>query len=385
MKNTYIYIIISLFTFCSCNNDNKNESQSSVSTKPIVTNKKISDFSHRYSILTADIDSKVQPIRNGKSQVSLKKNTLVKLMNESSEFRDTITVDKRTNIEPYEKVKILTTGIETWVFRSALKSVYAGENDIADTHSLQDFSRLVAQQDPTELSSGKKVLDQLKKLKSTDTTTNDAMFFLAYDYLNGLARSSKAHSKIIANHPWTLDDYNEVITNTMDMGHHPVGKLMHENGLNLEGSLGEILVKSDVNVVANTVGSNVSKSVQEYIDLLKLSEKSKIFDNDNIIAPLTSLANQANLWSQFAADYPDFAHISNVKMKSDRLTQALLGGTKNTAAFDHSSRVAKKEYRDIWDYILKHYSDTPIATEVRSHTKWLEGRDWKFPVEKHVH
>ena len=72
-------------------------------------------------------------------------------------------------------------------------------------------------------------------------------------------------------------------------------------------------------------------------------------------------------------------------MKSNRLTQALLEGTKNTAAFDHASRVAKKEYRDIWNYVLKYYGETPLATEVRSHTKWLEGRDWKFPEEKHVH
>jgi hypothetical protein len=208
---------------------------------------------------------------------------------------------------------------------------------------------------------------------------------MAYDYVNRLARSSKAHGELIANHPWTLDDYNEIITGTMDMNQHPIGKILHENGLNLEGSLGDILVKSNIRVVDDVVGNDVSTSVQKYIEMLQLSEKSKIFDNDNIIATLTSVANQANLWSQFAADYPEFAHISNVNMKSNRLTQALLGGTKNTAAFDHASRVAKKEYRDIWNYVLKYYGETPLATEVRSHTKWLESRDWKFPKEKHVH
>lgn len=385
MKNFYIYITITLLALCSCSNENKSTNQSAVSTDPIATNKKVTAFSHRYFITTTDIDSKVQPIRNGKIQESLKKNTVVKLLNESSQFRDTITVGKRKYIEPYEKVKVLTTGTETWVFGGALKSIYTGENDITDPQSLQSFSSLVENQNSEKLSSGKKVIDKLKELKSTDITTNDAMFFMAYDYINRLARSSKAHGDLIANHIWTLDDYNEVITGTMDMDQHPVGKLMHENGLKLEGALGEILVKSDISVVADAVENKVSKSVKEYIEMLKLSDKSKIFDNDNIIAPLTSLVNQANLWSQFAVDYPDFAHISNVKMKSERLTQALLGGTKNTAAFDHASRVAKKEFRDIWSYVLKHYGDTPLATEIRSHTKWLEGRDWKFPKEKHVH
>lgn len=386
MKQIYTYIIIVTIALCSCNNDNKNKTDSNgISTNPVATNKKNTKFTHRYFITTEDIDSKVEPIRNGGTQESLKKNTVVKLLNESSQFRDTVTVGKRKHIEPYEKVKVLTTGTETWVFAGALKSIYTGENDITDPESLQSFSRMVESQDPAELSSGKKVIEKLKDLKSADVTTNDAMFFMAYDYINRLARSSKAHGELIAKHPWTLDDYNEVITGTMDMDYHPIGKIMHESGLALEGALGEILVKSDINVVADAIGTNISPAVQEYIDLLKLSDKSKIFDNDNIIAPLTSLANQANLWSQFAKDYPEFAHISNVKMKSDRFTQALLGGTKNTSAFDHASRVAKKEYREIWDYVLKHYGDTPLGTEVKSHTKWLEGRDWKFPIEKHVH
>ena len=384
MKNICSFII-TLLAICSCSNENKSTNQNAVSTAPIATNKKVSAFSHRYFITTAEIDSKIQPIKNGTIQESLKKNTLVKLLNEVSLFRDTVTVGKRKYIEPYEKVKVLSTGTETWVFGGALKSIYTGENDLTDPQSLQSFSSMVENQDPTELSSGKKVLDKLKELKSTDITTNDAMFFMAYDYVNRLARSSKAHGELIANHPWTLDDYNEIITGTMDMNQHPIGKILHENGLNLEGSLGDILVKSNIRVVDDVVGNDVSTSVQKYIEMLQLSEKSKIFDNDNIIATLTSVANQANLWSQFAADYPEFAHISNVNMKSNRLTQALLGGTKNTAAFDHASRVAKKEYRDIWNYVLKYYGETPLATEVRSHTKWLESRDWKFPEEKHVH
>lgn len=384
MKNICSFII-TLLALCSCTNENKSINQNAVSTAPIATIKKVSAHSHKYFITTAEIDSKIQPIKNGTIQESLKKNTLVKLLNEVSQFRDTVTVGKRKYIEPYEKVKVLSTGTETWVFGGALKSIYTGENDLTDPQSLQSFSSMVENQDPTELSSGKKVLDKLKELKSTDITTNDAMFFMAYDYVNRLARSSKAHGELIANYPWTLDDYNEIITGTMDMNQHPIGKILHENGLNLEGSLGDILVKSNIHVVDDVVGNDVSTSVQKYIEMLQLSEKSKIFDNDNISAPLTSVANQANLWSQFAADYPEFAHISNVNMKSNRLTQALLEGTKNTAAFDHASRVAKKEYRDIWNYVLKYYSETPLATEVRSHTKWLEGRDWKFPEEKHIH
>ena len=385
MKYIYTYIIIVLFSLSSCNNNEKKSVQKDVPSTPIATNKTDTRFDHRYFITTADIDSKHSPTRSAQTQESLKKNTVVKLLNETSEFRDTVIVGKRQHIEPYEKIKILTSGTETWVFGGALKSIYTGKNDITDPQSLQSFSSMVYSLDHKELASGKKVIDELKKLKSTDVTTNDAMFFMAYDYINRLARSSKAHGSLIANHPWTLDDYNEILSGTMDMDQHPIGKLLHENGLGLEGALGDILVKSDIDVVADIVGDDVSKSVQEYITMLQLSVKSKIFDNDNIVAPLTSLANQANLWSQFETDYPEFAHISNVTMKSDRLTQALLGGTKNTAAFDHASRVAKPEYREIWNYVLKHYGDTPLAAKIRSHTKWLEGRDWKFPEEKHVH
>ncbi len=385
MKHIYIFIFISAIALCSCGSKNKNTSQSNAPSTSVATHKTTPAFSHKYFITKVNIDSKVEPTRNSKTQESLKKSTVVKLLNETSEFRDTIIVGKRKHIETYEKVRVLTTGTETWVSGAALKSIYTGENDITDPENLQSFSSLVSDQDPKELSSGKKVINKLKKLKSTDITTNDAMFFMAYDYINSLARSSKAHSELIANHDWTLDDYSEIINGTMNMDYHPVGKLMHENGLGLEGSLGEILVKSNINVISDVLGNIVSKSVKEYINMIQLSEKSKIFDNDNIITPLSSLANQANIWSQFAVDYPDFAHISNVEMKSDRLTQALLSGTKNTSAFDHSSRVAKKEYREIWNYVLKYYGDTPIGKEVSSHVKWLEGRDWKFPIEKHVH
>ena len=385
MKYIYTYILISTLALFSCSNEKKKTNQSDSPSTPVETKKTVTSFNHRYFITTTEINSKIEPTRNGNIQELLQKNTVVKLLNEVSQFRDTVTVNKRRLIEPYEKVKVLTTGTETWIFSGALKSIFTGKTDISDPQSLQSFSSMVSSQDPSKLSSGKKVIDKLKELKSTDVTANDAMFFMAYDYINKLARSSKAHGQLIANYPWTLDDYNEVITGTMNMDQHPIGKLLHENGLALEGALGDILVKSDINVVADVVGSNVSQSVHEYIEMLKLSVKSKIFDNDNIIAPLSSLANQANLWSQFAVDYPDFAHISNVTMKSDRLTQALLGGTKNTAAFDHASRIAKKEYREIWNYVLKYYGETPLADEVRSHTKWLEGRDWKFPEEKHVH
>lgn len=363
-------------------NDQKSEDNS---TSVVSTHKVQNSFDHKYYITTVDIESREVPTRDGKIQEQLPKNTVVKLLNEVSEFRDTVNVNKRNYIESYQKVKVLVSGVETWVFGGAIKPIYTGSKDITDPQSLQDFSNYVSDLDPENVSSGKMVLDKMNSLKSTDITTNDAMFFMGYDFLNQLARSSKAHKSIIDNHSWTLDDYNEIMTGTMDMDYHPVGKIMHQNGLALEGAMGEILVKSDINVIAKEYKDIVSAPLQKYIDALQLSTRSKVFDRDNIVTPLTSLVNQANIWSQFAVDYPDFAHISNVNMKRDRYIQALLEGTKNTPAFDHATRIAKQEYRVIWNYVLEHYGDTPMGQEVRSHTKWLEGRDWKFPVEKHVH
>lgn len=386
MKNICTYLIFGVVLVFGCTQDKSDSKQPSPSTNPIVSTKKVkTSFEHRYFITTADVESKKVPTREGETQEQLPKNTVVKLLNEVSEFRDTVSVDRRNYIESYEKVKVLTSGIETWIFGSALKPIYTGSEDISDPENLQSFSSFIAKLNPTKLSTGKLVLDKLQEFKSEDVTTNDAMFFMGYDYLNQLARSSKAHKSIIDNHTWTLDDYNEVMTGTMDMEYHPVGKVMHENGLALEGALGEILVKSDINVIAKNYKDFVSVSLAEYIDMLQLSTRSRIFDKDNIVAPLTSVVNQANLWSQFAENYPDFAHISNVNMKSERLTEALLGGTKNTPAFDHASRIAKSEYREIWNYVLKHYRDTPLGEKVESHTKWLEGRNWEFPLEKHVH
>ena len=386
MKNIYAYFIFVITLFFGCHQETNDAQKKASSTNSIVETKKVkSSFNHKYFITTADIEGKETPTREGKIQEQLSKNTVVKLLNEVSEFRDTVNVAKRNYIESYEKVKLLVSGVETWVFGGALKPIYTGSKDITDPQSLQDFSSFIADLNPDQLSTGKMVLDKMEELKSVDLTTNDAMFFMGYDYLKQLARSSKAHKSIIDNHSWTLDDYNEIMTGTMDMDYHPVGKIMHENGLALEGAMGEILVKSDINVIAKDYKDVVSAPVQEYIDMLQLGTRSKIFDKDNIVAPLTSVVNQANLWSQFAEDYPDFAHISNVNMKSDRFTQALLGGTKNTPAFDHASRIAKPEYKEIWNYVLKHYGDTPMGREVKSHTKWLESRDWKFPVEKHVH
>ena len=386
MKTIFTYLICSLLVFCGCNSEQKNsQNQSNSISSIVVTEKKSIAFTHRYFITTVEVEGKETPTRDGEVQEQIPKNTVVKLLNEVSEFKDTMSVGKRNYIEAYEKVQVLTTGKQTWIFGSALKPIYTGSEDVTDPQNLQNFASFISTLSADNLETGKMVLDKLKEFKSEDITTNDAMFFMGYDYLNRLARSSKAHKNIIDSHTWTLDDYNEIMTGTMDMDYHPIGKIMHENGLALEGAMGEILVKSDINVIAKDYKNVVSKSLEAYIDMLQLSMRSRIFDKDNIVAPLTSVVNQANLWSQFAEDYPNFAHISNVKMKGDRLIQALLNGTKNTPAFDHSSRIAKPEYKEIWNYVLKHYDDSPLGKEVRSHTKWLEGRDWKFPEEKHVH
>jgi len=255
----------------------------------------------------------------------------------------------------------------------------------ADGAEFQAFAAIVADLEPNQLESGKKVIDLLKEYKSDDASTNDGMFFMAYDFVNRLARSSKAHQSLIDNHQWTLDDYNEIMTRTMDMEYHPVGKKLNESGLTLDGALGDIVVTSDISVIDKILDGKVSDPVKEYIDLLKLSVKSKVFDNDNIVVPLTSVVNQANKWTQFSADYPGFAHAANVSMKGGRLMDGLLNGTKNTPAFDHATRIAKDDYKVIWNYVLKHYADTPMGKQVQSHVSWLEGRDWKFPVEQHVH
>lgn len=384
MKNICTFILFTLVALNSCNTEDT--SANNPSTDLTTVSKKTTETAgYRYAITTTDINSKLNPTSSAKTQIRIKKNTIVKLLNETSEFEDTLSINKRRMVEPYEKVNILTTKMDTWIFSGALKSIYTGEKDIADADNIQAFFTLVSSQDPSDYSSGKKVISKLQELTSKDIATNDAMFFIAYDYVNQLARSSKTHSNLIAQHPWTLDDYNEIINGTIDISHHPIGKVLHENGLALDGALGEILVKSDISILADAVNNQVSQSVKDYIDMIKLSTKSKIFDNNNIIAPLSSVANQANLWSKFAKDHSNFAHISNVKMKSSRLTEALLSGTKSTPAFDYKTRVAKPEYREIWNYVLKYYDETPLAVEVKSHTKWLESRDWKFPEEKHVH
>jgi len=368
-----------------CKSDTKPSKDIAIEEQKPSSAKKKTTFDHKYHITTAAIESKLEPTANGGTQYKLDKNTVVKLLNETSDFEDNVTVNKRNYKAPYEKVKVLQTGEETWVFSGALKSIYSGTKDIAKVERFQSFAKLVTELNPEKLESGKKVLDALKENRSDDKSMNDGLFFMSYDFINKLARSSKAHQSLIDNYQWTLDDYNEIMTRTMDVAYHPVGKVLHESGLTLDGALGEIIVTSDINVIDEMLEGKVSEPIKEYIDILKLSVKSKVFDNDNIVVPLTSVVNQANLWTQFGVDYPGFAHAAHVSMKGHRLMEGLLNGTKSTPAFDHATREAKPEFREIWTYVLKHYGDTPMGTQVKSHTQWLEGRNWKFPLEKHVH
>jgi len=377
-------------TVISCKSDSSSEKNIVTDTKVdakvgVVNTVKQESEKHNYQIMIADIESKLEGKPDGGSDSKVTKNTLVKLLNESSQSEYQQKVNKRNYKAPYQKVEILDSGKETWVFGGALQSVYSGVEDISDVRNFQSFASAVADLDPLNLDSGIALIDNLQQYKSDDIATSDAMFFMSYDYINQLARSSKAHQSLVKNHKWTLDDYNEIMTRTMDMEYHPVGKVLHQSGLSLDGALGDILVVSDITVIEDILGDKVSTSVKEYIELVKLSFKSKVFDNDNIVVPLTSVVNQANKWTQFTTDNPNFAHVANATMKGDRLMQGLLYGTKNTPAFDHASRVAKQEYRTIWEYVLQHYADSPMGVQVASHTKWLEGRDWKFPLEKHAH
>lgn len=249
---------------------------------------------------------------------------------------------------------------------------------------VQQLITFIAELDAQKLYTGSEVLNKVKSLKSDDKATNDALFFKAYDYLIKVSRSREIAGMINA-YPWTLDDYSEIVERSIDMDLHEIGSQLKANGLKMDGSLGNIEVLADPNVLSEVLDHHLSKPVIDYIALQQLSYQSKILDGNNVNVPLTSVFNQANQWTNFLNSNPNFPHAAMARMYSDRFADILINGTKTTPAFDHASRIASQEYRDIWSYVLKNYPKTIIGKQVATHVKYLEKNNWKYSDEQHVH
>lgn len=360
----------------------KNESKSKSITQQIVASK---TFENKYLITIAqEVEAKAEPTAKASVVKTIPMNTVLKHMGEKSDFKDTVTINGRRYIDPYTRVQEVGSNDQYWVISPAMRPIYSGSQSIKDASSLQQFANYISTLNSDQLESGGLLLDKISQLKSDDIASNDAMFFMGYDFLQSLVRNAPV-DEMIRDYSWTLDDYADITKRNMDYSYHALGKQMQANGIKFDGELGNVIALADPIAIDKALDSKVSKSVKEYLDLLKLSYKSKILDGTNINVPLTSVVNQANLWTSFVYQYPDFAHVASARVNGDEFSDLLLNGTRSTPAFDHKTRVAKDEFKVIWEYVLNHYRDTPLGDMVYSHTQWLEANEWKFPEEKHVH
>lgn len=378
-------VMVILVGMWSCKTDDNTSSDEKLTASSASrTDNEVIRYDHRYRLVHVDGGVGYLQLDDRSTAIDIPLGTMLKDLGERSEENEEVVMKGRRYIDPMLKINNLRSGEDMWIHEAYSRPVYAGAQDVSDTQALQTFSDFVQGLDVTRLNSGEVLLKRLTELKSDDIASNDAMFFMSYDYLIKLSRAPEIE-KIIASHEWTLDDYNDVKSHTIDESYHVVAKELYPNGIMLEGNQGNIEAQANVAKVAEALDGSMSDAVSEYIDILKLAYKSRVIEGDNIITPLTSVVNQANLWTSHYTQYPDFAHAANTQARGAELVRILLYGTKNNPAHDYDTMEAKKEFRTIWTYVLDHYADTTIGKEVATHTKWLKSRNWIYPTKEHMH
>lgn len=363
------FLTINIGLFSSCK-DKEPERQEMVDIKPVEIKETVT-----YYITTVDnLRAREEEQKSSKVLAKLKEGTIVKYLNEASENKETVTLRGRSYTEPYRKV-LIEGATEAWIYGGGVDVFHSGE-DIDDIASINNFKSFLKGMADMKISNGNAVLKKLMQLSSENTSTNDALYFLSKDYMDKLSfQGSLDLDKEGIN---MEDAYASIVDRTYDMNSSRIGKEAEENGFLLTATEGMIGYATDQYALEGAIGGVFSPEVKEYIRLKKNEYKHRLFSDAGISGSLEDLMNDAIAWSNFVERYPDFAKAKESKLMQEYLQQALFFGTENTPAFDFGNRVAKQEFKDMWNTTLETYPNAPFAKELYAHIQKLETNDWKF-------
>ena len=377
MKIRSITIIImacitaSLWT--SCKSDSVPERQEMVDIKPVkeqVT----------YYITTVDnLRAREGELKASKVMAKLPEGTIVKYLNTESSSKETITLRGKAHTEPYRKV-LVDGKDEVWVYGGGLEVFHTGDeiDEIDDISAINEFKNYINNLATNDPSNGNTILKKLMQLSTNNTSTNDALYFISKDYMDKLSYQASLNfdKQGITMSP---DDYKAITERTYDMNSSRIGKDGEKNGFVLTASEGMIGYQTDQYALEGAIGGVFSPEVKEYIRLNKNLYKHRLFSDAAISGTMEDLMNDALAWSNFVERYPDSIKKQEAAETQEYLKMALFNGTANTPAFAFDTRIAKKEFRDIWNITLETYPNAPFAKELYTHLQKLEANDWKFP------
>lgn len=304
----------------------------------------------------------------------LKEGTIIKSLNQESDLKETITLRGKSFTEPYRKV-LIDGGKEAWVYGGGVEIFHSGE-DIDDITSINNFKSFLKGMAGMKISNGNAVLKKLMQLSSENPSTNDALYFLAKDYMDKL--SFQGTLDLDKEGITMEEDYASIADRIYDMNSSRIGKEADESGFLLTASEGMIGYQTDQYALEGAIGGIFSPEVKEYIRLKKNEYKHRLFSDAAISGSLEDLMNDAIAWSNFVDRYPNFPKSRESNNTQEYLKRALFFGTENTPAYDYETNVAKKEFRDIWNMTLETYPNAPFAQELYTHIQNLEENDWKF-------
>lgn len=367
----FLLVIFTSILLSSCNGDKMPEKQEMINLTPVVQKEDVI-----YYITTVDnLRAREGQLKSSQVIAKLKEGTIVKYLNEQSEAKETVTLRGKSYTEPYRKVLIEGT-TEAWIYGGGVDVFHSGE-DIDDISAINNFRTFLKGMSDMKIENGNAILKKLMQLSSDNISTNDALYFLAKDYMDKLAfQGSLDLDK--QGVTMSAEDYKAIADRTYDMDSSRIGKESEESGFNLTAQEGMIGYQTDQYALEGAIGGIFSPAVKEYIRLKKNEYKHRLFSDGGISGSLEDLMNDALAWSNFVNRYSAFPKAKEAKKIRDYLISVLFNGSDNTPAYDYDTKIAKQEFRDLWNTTLETYPNAPFSKKLYNHVQTLESNNWKF-------
>ena len=358
-----------LMLFASC----KSDMQSQQSNEEVVA---VEHFEVKYYVTNVNsLRARSGSKKSSEVITKIKEGTILKDLKEETHTRETVTLRGVEYTEPYRKVE-LPSGKQVWVYGGALRAFYAGTTDISEVNVVSTLQRYLLDLPSDNIDSGNAILKKLLQLSSDDPSTNDALFFLSYDYMSSLAYNLSMNTDSSLN--WALDSYQDITDRKFDLSSHILGKKIEQSGLKLDASEGQVYYEIDIKTLDGAIGGVFTTATKKYIELSSQIYDHRLFSDAAIVSSLNLLADDAIKWTTFVNKYPDFTDSVKANQIAQYYTSAVMTGTNNTLAFDPETLIATNGFRSMWDYMIKTYPRHPLTLLIISQRQKLESNSWKF-------
>lgn len=330
-----------------------------------------------YQVTVDKLRGRSMPGRKSEVITKISEGTVVKFLDQVSDFKDKITLRGKEYNEPYRLVE-LEDGKQVWLYGGALKKYYAGpEMEEPDqVAALQDFIKTL----PTDKEeAGNLLLKKLLTLSTDDKATNDMLLFKSWDYLHQLASGVSQHAD--STLAWADEHYYQYIADrSLDMESNPKTIRLMERGLRLDAAEGMVYYVPDITALDGAIGGVFTDGTKAYIQLLDNEYRHGLFRDAAIVGNMNDLADDAIAWSQFVKKYPTHPQINLAREKAKYYKEVILFGTDNTPAFSLDKNIAEPKFRKMWQYIAKKHNRTELGGEVEGFYNKTKNNAWKLNV-----